>query len=511
MSFTRRLTASFLFILFLSLGSVIVQLWGNDMRRRNVWLLQNVINIQSDANNFSQQIQQTHRKVQVVEALLQSAGEYYLNELEQKELLAGIDDLLQEMTEINRDLSRFMEVGEATQIDAEALLKAWRQFVALPAEGVLGKQQDYQLEQVNRQLLLVSQQVLSRSDQLNARLKEIVKSTNKVALLVFLITLVATFFLGYSMVRYTRRSIRRLQNGTAEWGKGDLDHRIEITSADEFGQLAHSFNDMADNLNAAMNRVRDAVQKADAANQAKSGFLANMSHEFRTPMNAIIGYAEMVLEEVADDPQLPAQQLRADVEKIQQAGRQLLSLINDVLDISKIEAGRMAVFWEDVELPVLLADVEGTAAPLLAKNHNRFRCDYTLPQNRMRTDVTRLRQILLNLLSNAAKFTKGGEVTMRAWQEGGELVVQVADSGIGMSPKQLEKVFDAFVQADLSTTKEYGGSGLGLTISREFAALMGGSLQAESVQGQGSCFTLRLPMAGESRIPAPEPETAVKS
>ncbi|MBD2858607.1 HAMP domain-containing protein [Spongiibacter sp. KMU-158] len=501
MSFTRRLTASFLFILFLSLSSVLVQLWGNDVRRRNVWLLQNVINIQTDSNAFSQQLQETRRKVQVVEALLQTVSDYQLKSSEQKELLDAIRHLQQMMVAINRDLNRFMEPGKFTELHAEALLAAWERFIREPGIEVLGKQQSYQFELVDQQLLSISLAVLERSDELNERLKDIVKSTNKVALLVFLAALIVTFWLGWNIVRYTRRAIRRLQNGTTEWGKGDLDHRIEITSNDEFAQLAGSFNEMADNLNAAMNRVRDAVQKADAANQAKSGFLANMSHEFRTPMNAIIGYAEMVLEEIEDDPELPAKALRGDVEKIQLAGKHLLTLINDVLDISKIEAGRMSVFWEDVDLTPLLASVESTARPLLEKNANRFRCDFRLEKSVIRTDMTRLRQILLNLLSNAAKFTREGEVTLRVWEEnqGADLMVQVSDTGIGMSPKQVEKVFDAFVQADLSTTKEYGGSGLGLTISREFAELMGGSLKAESTQGKGSRFTLRLPTEGDRR------------
>ncbi len=501
MSFTRRLTASFLFILFLSLGSVLVQLWGNDIRRRNVWLLQNVINIQTEANAFSQGLQETRRKVQVVEALLQSGGGYQISDGERQELLESVQQLQVSMLAINRDLHRFMEPEKFVELHAESLLLAWQRFLLAPRIGELGKQHDYQFEQVNQQLLSISLAVLERSDQLNERLKGIVKSTNKVALLVFVIALIVTFLLGYNMVRYTRRAIRRLQTGTKEWGKGDLDHRIEITSRDEFAQLARSFNEMADNLNAAMSRVREAVQKADAANQAKSGFLANMSHEFRTPMNAIIGYAEMVLEEIADDPQLPAEQLRGDVEKIQLAGRHLLTLINDVLDISKIESGRMSVFWEEAALPELLADIEATARPLLEKNQNTLTCQYQFEIAEIRTDITRFRQILLNLLSNAAKFTRQGEVGLKVWQdaEREELLVSVTDSGIGMSAKQLEKVFEAFVQADLSTTKEYGGSGLGLTISREFAELMGGSLSAESEPGQGSCFTLRLPIRGDRR------------
>jgi len=247
-----------------------------------------------------------------------------------------------------------------------------------------------------------------------------------------------------------------------------------------------------------MARVREASRRADAANQAKSGFMANMSHELRTPMNAIIGYSEMLIEEIDDEPDVSAQDLRPDLAKIQLAGKHLLTLINDVLDISKIESGRMAVYWEDVALESVLRDVEVTMAPLMAKNGNTLHCNFELQSELIRTDVTRLRQILLNLLSNAAKFTRKGEVSLRVSEQqiAGQsyLIAEVKDNGIGMSAEQLGRVFDAFVQADLSTTKQYGGSGLGLTISRKFAELLGGSISAESELGVGSRFELRLPL-----------------
>jgi signal transduction histidine kinase/DNA-binding response OmpR family regulator len=267
---------------------------------------------------------------------------------------------------------------------------------------------------------------------------------------------------------------------------------------DEFGQLANSFNDMASSLRQAMGSAREASRRADAANQAKSGFLANMSHELRTPMNAIIGYSEMLLEEIDEEEQLSVSDLQPDLEKIQLAGKHLLTLINDVLDISKIESGRMAVFWEDVALEAVLRDVEITVAPLMEKNRNILHCDFDLRNERIRTDVTRLRQILLNLLSNAAKFTRSGDVFLSVSEltEDGHdyLLAEVRDTGIGMSEEQLGRVFDAFVQADLSTTKQYGGSGLGLTISRKFAELLGGTITASSELGRGSRFVLRLPV-----------------
>ena len=235
-------------------------------------------------------------------------------------------------------------------------------------------------------------------------------------------------------------------------------------------------------------------ETAEQANRAKSQFLANMSHELRTPLNAIIGYSEMLQEDAQDAGQ---KQMVDDLQKIHGAGRHLLALINGVLDLSKIEAGRMELYLERFSVAQVVSEVVATIKPLVIKNDNKLEVRVAPDAGEMRADITKLRQSLYNLLSNASKFTQGGAIVLSVSRERrGEqewLRFDVADSGIGMSSEQMGKLFEAFAQADASTTRKFGGTGLGLAITRRFCRMMGGEVSVASTLGKGSTFTIVLP------------------
>ncbi len=240
-----------------------------------------------------------------------------------------------------------------------------------------------------------------------------------------------------------------------------------------------------------------AKEAADHATQVKSEFLANMSHELRTPLNAIIGYSQLLMQDAEDDGNADAV---ADLTKIEGAGQHLLRIINDILDLSKIEAGRMEVFLEPVDLAALARDIETLMKPLAAKNNNAFVVEIEPGMGSVRTDHTKLKQIVLNLLSNATKFTKDGIVTMTIARVGRQLTVAVRDTGIGLTEEQMGRLFQAFSQADSSTTRRFGGTGLGLAISRSFARTLGGDLTVTSMPGEGSCFRLTILDGGAAAI-----------
>ncbi len=249
-----------------------------------------------------------------------------------------------------------------------------------------------------------------------------------------------------------------------------------------------------------------AKEAADAANQAKSAFLATMSHELRTPMNAILGYSEILMEDAQDKGQ---EDFIPDLQKIHASGNHLLSLINNILDLSKIEAGKMDLFLESFGISRVIEDVVSTIRPLVEKNANTLQVHCAADLGTMHADLTKVRQSLFNLLSNACKFTENGTIILEASREliGGVdwIKFSVSDTGIGMAPDQMEKLFQPFVQGDASTSRKFGGTGLGMTITHRFCQMMGGEISAASEPGSGTTFTIRLPAQVEVQPPAAAP------
>lgn len=283
--------------------------------------------------------------------------------------------------------------------------------------------------------------------------------------------------------------------------KSNFDLRAPVTTEDEIGLLAKSLNRLIERVSERTKELERAKELAEAASKAKSIFLANVSHELRTPLNAVIGLSQL-LQDDAMDLDLSGDFI-TDLETINSAGRHLLELINDILDLSKIEAEKMTLYPETFEITTLINNVVLTVKPAIEKNGNVLEIDYDQELGTMYADQTRMRQVLLNLLSNAAKFTTDGKVTLTVRSEKEDLLTNapfgvitftVSDTGIGMTPAQQEQLFQPFIQGDTSTTKKYGGTGLGLAISRHFCQMMGGEILVKSQPGVGSTFTVRLPL-----------------
>jgi signal transduction histidine kinase len=290
--------------------------------------------------------------------------------------------------------------------------------------------------------------------------------------------------------------------GVERIGSGDLSHRVELKTGDEIEILAEEFNKMTGQLRDAHAGLEQKVavrtqelavanQKLDEASRHKSQFLANVSHELRTPLNAIIGFTRVVLRKT--EGQIPDLQSE-NLQKVLISAEHLLQLINGLLDLSKIEAGRMEVLAEFFRLDEVIEKAASTVEPMLKDGSVRLVREIALDLPPINTDREKFEQILLNLLSNAAKFTERGEIKISAWQENGFLKVAVSDTGIGMEREALQHIFEEFRRVDVAGTRKFSGTGLGLAIVKKLVTLLGGEISVKSELGKGSTFTVTLPI-----------------
>ena len=436
--------------------------------------------------------------------------------------LQDVDSLIQDRTGLGKtgttylvgqveDQNRFLASEQEEEITGDISSAAID--AAIAGESGSGLYQNYAGEPVIGVYRWLDDQSLALLAEINQH--EAFAPAKTLARNILLIGFVATGLLLsgiYILSRRITQPISQITKAAIQLQSGHLDQKLPVVNQDEIGILAQAFNHMARQVQQSFTMLEDqnqalelrvkertvelekAKEAAESATRTKSAFLANMSHELRTPLNSIIGYSEMLEEDMeilGDTSLLP------DLRKIQGSSKHLLSLINSVLDLSKIETGRMELHLESVDIAALVESVLATVGPDLDKKSNYFTLKNQSSIASIETDPNKLRQCLLNLLSNANKFTDRGRInlTITTPHYGDETYLEftVEDTGIGIAPDQLEHVFEAFKQVDASSTRRYGGTGLGLTITREFVYMLGGVVTAQNRPGGGAVFILRIP------------------
>jgi signal transduction histidine kinase/DNA-binding response OmpR family regulator len=516
MTIRRRLILSYLAILAMLAFNLFIYFWSDQKRKSTFDDLRRAIARQNLISSIQQKLNDSQKQVTLLSEIVTPAnsGGASPEEIAQfNARLATIDDQIRQLSSLSD--ARFEPQIEAFRTVVRDLGVSWRIFyedfgrdqsralteIVLRAEPLSRKVMQELLPQLE-------QEEKTQFEAGNVRLYDTARLTGRITILIFVISGLLSGLLAVVVSRYFSRGLNALKTGVDAIGKGNLGYRIPVWTRDELGRLAHTFNDMAgrlDSAHAELTKANDELHQrqrelqkhmeaAESANKAKSQFLANMSHELRTPMNAIIGYSEMLTEEAED---LGQDTFIPDLQKINIAGKHLLLLINDILDLSKIEAGKMDLYLETFNIGTLIQEICMTFQSMLSKNSNELVSDVPPDLGVMHADATKVRQILYNLLSNACKFTKAGSILVLARRtnaRGREYVeFQVKDTGIGMTPEQTAKIFDAFTQADSSTTRKYGGTGLGLAITRRFCEMMGGDIGVASSPGEGTIFTVHIP------------------
>ncbi len=508
MSLRKRLTFSLLAILVLFAINVLTHFWGSYARSESMVAYREAIyatQISRELERLLDAQQQATQELAIFRTTGQSLGQAERNLAEE-----NVNNILNKILELGIQKpestnEKYQSLWESSQ----KLLNMWRIFYQEYNRPVLSVNVNDKAPFDNTLLFLTelsTQQTLLASQ----RAKEIddtIDLSDTINAIGFIMSIFLTTILGFFLIKYTNKSLKRLRVGTEQFGSGNLDYRINLPHDEgELGDLGRAFNTMSDKLKIAINEVREARDSADDANEAKTRFLANVSHEFRTPLTGIIGYSEMLQDELRDDSnQLSRDQFYKDLDRIVGSGRHLLNLINDILNLSKIETGKMMFHNEDFYPQEIITEVCQSLEPLLKQNENKLEIEALDSLPLMCNDRTKFGQIFTNLLSNACKFTTKGQIKVSAKIDDAQsdwLTFSVSDTGIGINQSQQEKIFQAFVQADNTMSANYGGTGLGLAICRELCTLMGGTIDVESLEGSGSTFIVQLPVAGPTSVHA---------
>jgi signal transduction histidine kinase len=516
MSIRRRLILSFCTILFLLGLNLVIYFWSDLRRQASFEEVRRAIDRENLISSVQGQLNDVHKHVTLLSQVMADRGSEGASAEEIAKFNTGLDEVLDRINQI-RAQSAAGGAGEVEDFAGavQQLTASWRIFYAS-----FGRDQTRAITEMvvhsepladkvlQDMLPELQQKEKDRVAAAGAHFYEVAGFTDRIALLIFAVSGLMAGLLALAVSRHFTRCIGALKTGADALGAGNLDYHITLNARDELGDLASAFNAMAAHLSTARDGLTRAnaeleqrhqeqqalMESAESANRAKTQFLANMSHELRTPMNAIIGYSEMLTEDAEEAGNVA---LVPDLQKINTAGKHMLALVNDLLDLSKVEVGKMDLYLETFLVEEMLSDVVATMQPMANKNRNVLLMDIKPNVGKMCADLTKVRQSLLNLLSNACKFTQHGliEVRVRLESSNGRdwVCCDVKDSGIGMTPEQVRRVFEPFTQADAATARKYGGTGLGLTISRKFCELMGGNIHVESKLGEGTTFTMRLP------------------
>jgi signal transduction histidine kinase len=499
MSLRRQLTLSLVTILILFAVNIGTHFWGSFARNESMIAYRNSVSATQLSTEIEQLLEDQRQQILIL-ATLRETTEDQLEDTELRraeEALEAINVKIQQLGNLSHSVTELDY--ELLWDKSSQLLKRWLSFYRgyNDPEFQMDMNDPLPFLEVSQRLKDLEQRQAYIAAQRANIIDRTISLTDRITVIAFFASIFLTATLGYFLVSYTNSSLKRLKKGTERFGSGDLDYRIDdIDDTGELGDLADAFNDMSDKLRNAIYDVHKARDMADEANAAKSIFLANVSHELRTPLNAIIGYSEMLHDELGDKGEINRPQFQQDLDTIIKSGRQLLSLIDDILDLSKIETGKMSLHREMFNPKDILHEACEVLAPLLRNNNNELRIEDFGELPMFNNDAAKFRQIFTNLLSNANKFTHAGTITVSARElpdSPGWVEFAVHDTGIGMTSEQLTRVFDAFVQADSSTSANYGGTGLGLAICRDFCTLMGGHIGVVSEPAIGSTFTVRLP------------------